>query len=235
MITLEKIKAWWHRDRLVPPLPSDAAMIPVEAVNAMMEAILRTKLAQTGPEASKQPPRKGIKPAPDPGSDTPMTFTQWRGVMGEIALGDDWSPCRFGTLYGHDELRLVFGCTRGTFGIYRQPFDMCQDEGPIGEQVLCALIWLPGGLGLGLFDEANIAIETVDLIGNRLSGFAHPGSSEEARHKWAVAFEEIRALMSFHGVVSHPTQHAHDGKSGPLHVYTKSSEAVLTGKPEKLG
>jgi hypothetical protein len=210
-------------------------MVPIEAVNAMMDAILRTKLAQTGPEAPKEPPRKGIKPPPDPGSDTPMTFTQWRGVMGEIALNDDWSPCRFGTLYGHDELRLVFGCTRGPFGIYRQPFDMCQGEDPIGEQVLCALIWLPGGLGLGLFDEASIAIETVDLIGNRLAGFAHPASSEEARLKWFTTFEGIRSLMTFHGVVPHPSKHAHDGNSAPLTVYTKSSEAVLTGKPEKLG
>jgi hypothetical protein len=233
---LEKIKTkwrkWWQAPDAPPPPWAPPAMIPVEAINSMMEAILRTKLAQAGQEA---PPRKGIKPPPDPGSDTPMTFTAWRQVMGEIALGDDWSPCRFGTLYGHDQLRLVFGCTRGPFGIYRQPFDMCQGEESIGEHVLCALIWLPGGLGLGLFDEASLAVETVDLIGDRLSGFAHPGSSEEARLKWFTAFEGIRSLMTFHGVVPHPSKHAHDGASTPLTVYTKSSEAVLTGKPEKLG
>jgi len=213
---------------------------PIELPKDFSE-VLATAIRSSGvlPPNAQVEVRRGIKPPPDPGADAPMTWPQWAKIMSDMSVDNEWTPCRFGTRCGdYNQMRFVFGITQRVFGIYRQPFTVCGNREKHGcEELLSALIWLPAGLGLGLFDTTATAVATAKLIGGQLESLESPDVSETAHAAWHAIMPRLRQEMAFNGIVPHPDHHAHDDVDGdprPISIYIKSDEAILAGKPEKL-
>lgn len=174
--------------------------------------------------------RPGIKPPPDPAAEG-WTWTAWKRELAAVGM-PGWAVCRFANRTGPDSAAFVFGIVRGSFGIWRQPFDVCAAGADRTEHVLTCLTHLNSGLGIGIFASREIAAEAAE-IADRVCP-AWQTLDPDDRATWGDAFERTRAAWAGIGVRYVEDSHCHDKAGGTYGIYTRSPESVMAGRPEKL-
>lgn len=224
------------------PVPSRAQTINAETLAQLrqpgdphvdMAAVRRAIEAAMPPGvgvAEVIPMRAGMKPPADPAGDN-MTWAMWQRCMAEIAL-DGWAPCRLGNRMGIEAMGFVFGVARGEYGIWRQPFPVCDDvaEMEMEPMILASLTFIPHGLGVGVFESAQCAAKAAELAGPILHGL--PPDDE---HAWSTLKDLLYETWRFHGIREDEHRHAHTaGYALSLPIWSETPANMLEGRPEKV-
>lgn len=176
------------------------------------------------------PERPGIKPPPDPAAEG-WTWAAWKRELDAGAL-PGWAVCRFANRIGPDHAAFVFGIVRGSFGIWRQPFDVCAAGTDSTERILTCLTHLPSGLGVGIFSNREVAAEAAELAERVCPGWATIDPDDRA--SWNDVHSRTGAAWSGIGVRYATDAHCHDQAGGTYGIYTRSPESMMAGRPEKL-
>lgn len=175
-------------------------------------------------------PRPGIRPPPDPAAEG-WTWAAWKRELDAGAM-PGWAVCRFANRIGADQAAFVFGVVRGSFGIWRQPFNVCAAGADPTEHILTCLTHLPSGLGVGIFSTREIAAEAAELAERVCPGWATIDPDDRA--SWNEVHTRTGAAWSGIGVRYADDAHCHDQAGGTYGIYTRSPESVMAGRPEKL-
>lgn len=160
-----------------------------------------------------------------------MTWSEWQSFMKTVNAPAGWSTCRFGARWGDETCGMMFGITRGDFGIYTKEFYVCS---PVHEgKVLAALIHLPTGTGVGVFLTAEQAIEAAELA-MALGGVNWRTSIDPTRpDTWSDIRVRMGQAWEASGLHVAPF-HAHDhGTDGEIAIWMSTNATRQAGKPEK--
>lgn len=160
-----------------------------------------------------------------------MTWNEWQSFMKTVNAPAGWSVCRFGARWGDETCGMMFGITRGDFGVYTKEFYVCS---PVHEgKVLAALIHLPTGTGVGVFLTAEQAIEAAELA-MALGGINWRTSIDPTRpDTWSDIRVRMGQAWEASGLHVAPF-HAHDhGTDGEIAIWMSTNATRQAGKPEK--
>lgn len=174
--------------------------------------------------------RPGIKPPPDP-ADEGWTWSAWKRELDAGAL-PGWAVCRFANRIGPDHADFVFGIVRGSFGIWRQPFNVCAAGTDSTERILTFLTHLPSGLGIGIFSDREVAAEAAMLADRIWPAWETLDPNDSAT--WGDALERTRAAWSGIGVRYLDDAHCHDRSGNTFGIYSRTAKSMMAGRPEKL-
>lgn len=182
------------------------------------------------PAAGVQAPRPGLKPPPDPAAEG-WSWAAWKRELDAVAM-PGWAVCRFANRIGPDNAAFVFGIVRGSFGIWRQPFNVCAAGTDSTEHILTCVTHLRSGLGVGIFADREVAVAAAE-IADRVCP-AWETLDPDDRMKWNEVHARTGAAWSGIGVRHSEDSHCHDAAGGTYAIYTRSPESVMAGRPEKL-
>ena len=188
-----------------------------------------------------------IKPPPD--DDFP--WSTWTGMMAAEAehAPPGWAFCRIGNRKcsesgdpEDDIVEFTFGFARGSFGVWRKPFDICELVGGLeikikeGIRLLTVVTHLQSGTGMGLFFDMALAAEACELIERSVTDLNafDPNKAES----WSPLFNRMVSIWKAAGIRRAVT-HAHvtgtDGEeSPPIAIFERTKETMNYGRPEKL-
>ncbi len=215
-----------------PALPSasmDDIREQIEKITGRKVARISVVKAEDHDAEAKRP---GIKP-PDP-----MPWETWRTMMAAERV-PGWSPCMIGNR-GERGAKFVYGLARDQIGMYRMPFDCClqnedHTESDMGEKVLTALVHLPTGLGMGVFEtQADAALATDLMLPVVKDWTALDPDDYHGPNGLLTWLMPIQTAWKFGGLRPHDDYHAHDQGSSALAVWHRSDVVVNAGRPEKL-
>lgn len=148
-----------------------------------------------------------------------------------------WSPCRFYNRIGPSTAMGVFGAVKGLFGIWRQPYNVCDGEhDEQGEVVLPAVTHLATGLAMGTFVDVTTAAKASEVL-SALDWASMPPADpdEKCRAAWAERAGLARKTLAFHGIVPQERRHAHErGDPYMTLIPIYAVQDLGTDKPEKL-
>lgn len=179
---------------------------------------------------SDAPPRPGIKPPPDPATEG-WIWTAWKRELDAGAL-PGWAVCRFANRIGPDHVAFVFGIVRGSFGIWRQPFDVCAAGTDSTEHILTCVTHLRSGLGIGIFSDRAVAAEAAELAERVCPAWATLDPADHAA--WAEVHNRTGVAWLGIGVRYLDDAHCHDKAGGTYGIYSRTAESMMAGRPEKL-
>jgi hypothetical protein len=179
------------------------------------------------------PPRPGIKPPPDAGTNG-WTWSQWSKEVAGGGVIPGWAFCRFANRLGPESVGFVFGHVRGGFGVWRQPFDVCTSDYEGVQQrseILTCVTHLRTGVGVGIFIDRDTAILAAELAERVCPAWQY---EEEVLGDWRG--HRDRAFTAWHGIGirSSVNAHAHDQHGTRFTIYGQDTESVMAGKPERL-
>jgi hypothetical protein len=174
--------------------------------------------------------RPGLKPPSDPAAEG-WTWAAWKRELDAGAL-PGWAVCRFANRTGPDNAAFVFGVARGSFGIWRQPFNVCAPGAPTTEVILTCVTHLRSGLGIGIFTDREVAAAAAE-IADRVCP-AWETLDPDDRVKWHEVHSRTNAAWHGIGVRHSEDSHCHDTAGGTYRIYTRSPESLMAGRPEKL-
>lgn len=210
---------------------------PLMTVSANLDMEWRIHPVPPEPVGSRVPPggtpaapRPGIKPPPDPAAEG-WTWAAWKRELDAGAMLG-WAVCRFANRIGEDQAAFVFGVVRGSFGIWRQPFDVCAAGAAPTQHILTCLTHLPSGLGIGIFADRAVAAAAAELADRLCPEWATLDPNDRAT--WGAAYHRTSAAWSGIGVRYSDDTHCHDQAGVVYGIYTRSPESVMQGRPEKL-
>lgn len=177
-----------------------------------------------------------------------VDYAVWQNEMRHLAT-PGWSPCRFGARIGETRIGFVYGITRNCFGIYEQPFDVCDDsdddrpdDGKTGRGlILSTICFLPLGIGLGLFADRASALAAAQVIEHM--PWHEAMLDERDQHAflahWNGRMEKVRTAWRFAGIDIDATRHAHQQSeqspfTPPINIWQKTAANLTAGKPERV-
>lgn len=220
------------RRSLVRWLRPAATSVPPKKTNAIADAILAQLRAQglVPPDAQVVVREVGTAPPADPPTDG-WTWAKWSHEQ-QAAARPGWTFCRFANRTGRDSVAFVFGVARGQFGVWCQPFDVCRgDDGP-SQHLLACLTHLPSGLGLGIFEHRDLAVEAAALVERVCDGWE---ACTEGNHpRWDENFARARTAWKGIGITYSADTHCHDTGGQVYGLYSRTIESIIEGRPEKL-
>lgn len=171
-----------------------------------------------------------IKPPPDPAAEG-WTWEAWKRELDAGAV-PGWAVCRFANRIGIEETAFVFGIVRGSFGIWRQPFDVCAAGSDRTEHVLTCLTHLRSGLGIGIFADREAAVAAAEIAERVCPGWETVDPDDRA--KWTEVHSRTGIAWAGIGVCYLLDAHCHDQAGGTYGIYGRSPESINEGRPEKL-
>lgn len=172
----------------------------------------------------------GIKPPVDREAEG-WTWDSWQREAAAHQM-DGWTFCRFANRTSIESVGFVFGLVRGYFGLWQQPFPVCNV--PLGEhadQILTCITHLPSGLGLGVFEDRETAAHAC-LIAMDVGSEWHKLDPMD-RTTWDFSTDTMREAWAFNGIVPSASKHAHNGSQSLL-IWERNAAALDAGKPERL-
>lgn len=245
-------KALFGRDTVEqPPISVRSFSLSSDSAEgrALMEAMARGD--QSGIMAAIHAARERAQPEPQGaeqvaalaafGNDGAASTLEWRMWENEMRLlteaAPGWAPCRFYRRISDSEGVGVFGIANGHFGIWREPYHVCNTEEHEHEPgiVLPSLCDLRSGLALNIFPDVETAVLAASLI--RDLGWENMpgcGPTPHERAAWVKQLELLRTTLGFHGFAPDPDRHAHDNNGYYIQIITKKDENLAAGKPEKV-
>lgn len=177
------------------------------------------------------------------GGDHPADHIPWdwwmierKAMLKDAPAG--WTVCRFFHRTGMNEGRGVYGLVKGDFGIWRQPFHVCDhdaDETDDPKAILPSLTYLPSGFDIGLFADVATAGEAAALS-EKLDWSTMPDCepTDVARNAWRDQMELLRKTWNFHGIAMEERRHAHDPSNGEfIGIFARGAD-LAAGKPAKV-
>lgn len=177
--------------------------------------------------------RPGKQPPPDAEIDG-WTWERWKRETQSNRI-DGWSFCRFANRTGANSVGFVFGLVRGHFGLWQQPFPVCQSYEDIvpEEQILTCITHLPSGMGIGVFDKRETAAHACLIADDLHANWGDLDPDNE--QTWEFTTDAMQSAWAFNGIVPNESKHAHNGPGGNmLMIWERNAAALNVGKPEKL-
>lgn len=144
-----------------------------------------------------------------------------------------WAFCRFANRIGPDQAAFVFGIVRGSFGIWRQPFAVCDEDDGQSTKVLSCITHLPSGLGIGIFADRETAVQAAEVADVACPTWA-TADPDHGLPAWNEALGRTMTAWRHLGVAPAHGAHCHDQGGGIYRIFTHSPASMMEGRPEKL-
>lgn len=198
---------------------------------AMLDALRGTGVV---PPAIEEKARAAL--GGDPEGDRVEWATWAKDAAILTAEAPDWTACRFFHRISSEEAAGAFGIVKGIFGIWRQPYDVCDYDNPDHESeelVLPALTYLPTGFDIGRFADTPTAVAAAEAArGLDWASMPPCDPDDRCRNAWRARLDLLKKTWAFHGMEIEERRHGHDPDGNMFGIIARRDPAA--GKPEKV-
>lgn len=216
-------------------LPIDGKLAPTASLDDFIEALRKFNVDAPAMleqiDKHSRDHRTGIKPPPDSAAEN-WTWKRWRREQ-QVNTLSGWAFCRFANRMSGDSAIFVFGLVRGSFGLWQQPFSVC-NGGDKGTEILTCITHLDSGMNIGIFRDREVAAEAASLA-DRVCEWSKV-DLDSSTSPFKSAYSRMVDVWGGIGIRVSQTCHCHDhdqGTGAPMAIFIRDEASLMEGRPEK--